>query len=106
MRANVVLVDFENVQPADIGLLRDGPFSVKVFLGSNQAKVPVSLAAALQSLGANAEYVILESVGKNALDFHIAYYLGVLSAEGKSTHFSIISKDTGFDPLVNYLKGR
>jgi hypothetical protein len=28
-RTNVV-VDFENVQPKDIGLLKDGPFKVKV----------------------------------------------------------------------------
>jgi len=106
MRANVLLVDFENVQPADVGLLKDGPFKVKIFLGSNQAKVPVSLAVALQSLGSNAEYVVLESVGKNALDFHIAYYLGLLSSEDKSAYFHIISRDTGFDPLVKYLKGR
>jgi hypothetical protein len=53
-RTNFVLVDFENVQPKDIGLLKDGPFKVKVFLGPNQSKIPVSLAAALQSLGESA----------------------------------------------------
>ena len=106
MRTNVVLVDFENVQPTDVGLLKDGPFKIKIFLGSNQAKVPVSLASALQSLGSNAEYVILETAGKNALDFHIAYYLGVMSGEDKSAYFHVISKDTGFDPLIKYLKGR
>jgi len=50
-RTNYVLVDFENVQPKDIGLLKDGPFKVKVFLGPNQSKIPVSLASSLQSLG-------------------------------------------------------
>ena len=77
-RPNIVLVDFENVQPKDIGLLKGGPFKVKVFLGPNQSKIPVSLAAALQSLGDSAEYIILEAAGTNALDFHIAYYIGVL----------------------------
>jgi hypothetical protein len=71
-RTNFVLVDFENVQPKDIGLLKDGPFKVKVFLGPNQSKIPVSLAAALQSLGESAEYIVLETAGNNALDFHIA----------------------------------
>ncbi len=70
MRLNVVLVDFENVQPSDVALLKEGPFKVKVFLGPNQLKVPVSLAAALQPLGVNAEYIPLDSAGKNALDFH------------------------------------
>ena len=53
-RTNFVLVDFENVQPKDIGLLKGGPFKVKVFLGPNQPKIPVSLVAALQPFGENA----------------------------------------------------
>ncbi len=106
MRTNYVLVDFENVQPKDIGLLKDGPFKVKVFLGPNQSKIPVALAAVLQTLGNNAEYVILETAGSNALDFHIAYYIGVLSGEDPTAYFHIISKDSGFDPLIKHLKGR
>lgn len=105
-RTNFVLVDFENVQPKDIGLLKDGPFKVKVFLGPNQSKIPVSLAAALQSLGENAEYIVLETAGNNALDFHIAYYIGALSAAEPTAYFHVISKDTGFDSLLKYLKGK
>ncbi len=105
-RTNYVLVDFENVQPQDIDLLKAGPFKVKVFLGPNQLKIPVSLAAALQSLGDNAEYISLETAGNNALDFHIAYYIGVLSSVEPTAFFHIISKDTGFDSLLKYLKGK
>lgn len=105
-RINFVLVDFENVQPKDIGLLKGGPFKVKVFLGPNQSKIPVSLATSLQSLGDNAEYIILEKAGSNALDFHIAYYIGVLSTSEPTAFFHIISKDSGFDPLLMYLKGK
>jgi hypothetical protein len=105
-RTNFVFVDFENVQPRDIGLLKDGPFKVKVFLGPNQSKIPVSLAAALQSLGEGAEYIVLETAGNNALDFHIAYYIGALSAAEPNAFFHVISKDTGFDSLLKYLKGK
>ena len=105
-RTNFVLVDFENVQPKDIGLLKDGPFKVKVFFGPNQSKIPISLAAAFQSLGDNAEYIILETAGNNALDFHIAYYIGVLSSVEPTAFFHIISKDKGFDSLLKYLKGK
>ncbi len=105
-RTNYVLVDFENVQPQDIGLLKDGPFKVKVFLGPNQSRIPVSFAAALQVLGENAEYITLESAGPNALDFHIAYYIGVLSANDPTVFFHIISRDTGFDSLLKHLKGK
>jgi hypothetical protein len=106
LKTNYVLIDYENIQPSDLSLLRDGPFKVKVFLGANQAKIPVSLAAALQTLGANAEYVLLGSSGSNALDFHIAYYLGTLSAQESLAAFHIISKDAGFDPLIKHLKNK
>jgi hypothetical protein len=103
-RTNYILIDYENVQPTDLALLRNASVKVKVFLGANQAKIPVSLAAGLQELGTNAEYVLLESAGPNALDFHIAYYMGLLSAQEATAFFHIISKDTGFDPLVSHLK--
>lgn len=106
MRTNFVLVDFENVQPKDLGLLKDGHFKVKVFLGPSQSKIPVALATTLQSLGSNAEYVILETAGNNALDFHVAYYIGLLSTEDPTAYFHIISKDSGFDPLIKHLKGK
>jgi len=106
VRTNHVLVDYENVQPSDFDLLKDGPFKVKVFLGPNQSKVPVSLAAALQPLGPSAEYVILETAGANALDFHIAYYVGALACEDPSAFFHIISRDSGFDPLIKHLRAR
>lgn len=106
MRTNHVLVDFENVQPEDLALLKDGPFKVKVFLGPTQAKLPVALAAAIQPLGENAEYIMLDSAGKNALDFHIAYYIGLLASQEPTAFFHIISKDTGFDPLIKHLKGK
>lgn len=106
MRTNFILVDFENVQPRDFGLLKNGSFKVKLFLGPNQSKIPVALASSLQALGSNAEYIVLETAGNNALDFHIAYYIGLLSAEDPSACFHIISKDSGFDPLIKHLKGK
>lgn len=105
-RTNFVLVDFENIQPNDIGLLRDGPFKVQIFLGPHQSKIPVTLAATLQPLGGSVEYITLEAAGKNALDLHIAYYIGALSAAEPAASFHIISKDTGFDPLLKHLNSR
>jgi hypothetical protein len=67
--APITFHDYENVQPKELALLRGGHFKVKLFLGASQAKIPVALAAALHALGTNAEYVLLESRGPNALDF-------------------------------------
>jgi hypothetical protein len=106
LKTNFVLVDFENIQPKNLGLLKGGPFKVKIFLGTNQAKIPVEMARALQVLGADAEYITIDGNGRNALDFHIAYYIGRLAAENPGAHLHVISKDKGFDSLIKHLKSQ
>ena len=81
VRTNFVLVDLENVQPANIGLLYGGAFKIKVFLGAIQSKISVELACAFQPFGPDVEYIQMGGNGTNALDFHIAYYIGRLAAE-------------------------
>lgn len=106
MPNHFILIDFENVQPTDVSLLKAGQAQVKVFVGPHQSKIPVTLAASLQRLGPNVEYVVLETPGKNALDFQVAYHLGHLSAANPAASFEIISKDAGFDPLIKHLTGQ
>lgn len=104
MRTNYVLIDYESVQPASIAVLEQECFKVMIFVGEKQAKVSFEVAASLQRLGAKAAYVKMAGSGPNALDFHIAFYIGQLSAAEPDAYFHIISKDTGFDPLVAHLK--
>jgi hypothetical protein len=104
MRNNIVLIDFENVQPEAFSQLAQDHFRVLVFVGANQTKLPFEVAASLQKLGAKAEYVKISGNGSNALDFHIAYYIGKIAAEDPAAYFHIVSKDHGFDPLVQHLK--
>ena len=99
-----VLIDFENVQPKNLGLLESQSFQVFVFVGANQTKVPFELARALQALGKKAEYIKISGNGQNALDFHVAYYIGKLAAGEPGAQFHVISKDKGFDPLIKHLK--
>lgn len=104
MRRNWVLVDYENVQPEAISDLDKEHFRVMVFLGANQTKVSTAFAEALQRMGTRAEYVRISGSGHNALDFHIAYYLGQLADKEPDAYFHILSKDAGFDPLIQHLK--
>ena len=78
--AKYVLVDFENVQPKNLELLKEHPFRVLVFIGANQTKFPRHFVVAMQALGEQADYVEIAGSGPNALDFHIAYYIGTSSA--------------------------
>ena len=99
------LIDFENVQPA-LGRLVPGQCRVLVFTGETTKRVDVDLAFALPRFGANIQRVAISGTGSNALDFHIAYYIGRLSAQEPGASFVIVSKDTGFDPLIRHLKGK
>lgn len=104
VKTNYVLVDYENVHVKSLSLLKGDHFRVRVFLGPNNIKLPVDLVIAMQEFGERAEYIILETSGRNALDFHIAYYLGALASVEPLGFFHIISGDTGFDSLIQHLK--
>lgn len=106
MRTNYILIDFENVHPSNLEILKEYNFKVIVFVGAKQNKISFELAAAMRSLGNNAQYLQIEGIGPNALDFHIAYYIGDISAKDENCYFHIISKDTGFDPLIQHLKNK
>lgn len=106
MRTNYVLIDFENVQPESLAGLQQDHFKVLVFVGANQTKVPFEVAKAMQAMGAKAEYIKITGNGSNALDFHIAFTIGQLAATEPTAFFHIISKDTGFDPLIAHLKAK
>lgn len=102
-REKYILVDFENVHPAHLDRLRDRGFKIRIFLGSTQERIPLSIVKSLQVFGTALEYVRTCGMGPNALDFYIAFFLGRKSLEVPNARFFIISKDTGFDPLLRHL---
>lgn len=104
MRKNIILLDFENVQPDSFEKLAHDHFKVIVFVGANQKRLDIEFVKAMQSLGSNGEYIQIEGNGPNALDFHIAFYIGKYSESVKDSYFHIISRDKGFDPLIAHLK--
>lgn len=105
VRTNYILIDYENVQQLSVfSILEQENFKVIIFIGANQTKIATDIVIPLQRLGSNVSYIQIASSGPNALDFHIAYYIGQLSAAEPNAYFHIISKDTGFDPLISHLK--
>ena len=106
MRTNYVLIDFENVKPDSLAGLDADHFRVLIFVGASQTRIDLELAVAMQALGSRAQYVRIAGNGSNALDFHIAFYIGHLAASDPTGHFHIISKDAGFDPLIQHLKAK
>ena len=109
MKKHYILIDYENVQTKSLAVLHSTPnqaFRVIVFVGANQSKIPIELVSSMQGFGNKAEYVQITGSGRNALDFHIAYYLGALTERDPTGYFHVISKDTGYDQLIRHLKGK
>lgn len=84
--------------------LGDSAYKIKVFVGSKQSRLSLDLASSLQPLGTAVEYVQIEGSGRNALDLHIAYYIGRLAVQEPGCVFHIVSKDTDYDPLIDHLR--
>ena len=98
-----IFVDFENVQSFDLTSLDDRT-KIYIFVGRQQRKIPFELVSSAQRRGGAVEWIQISGQGRNALDFHIAYYLGELNqTTPKDVHFTVLSKDTGYDPLIQHL---
>lgn len=106
MRTNYVLIDFENLQPELLEALDLPHFRVIVFVGANQTKVTLEFASMLQRLGERGRYIRISGSGRNALDFHIAFYMGELEAKEPGSFFHLITGDKGFEPLQLHLRER
>jgi hypothetical protein len=106
MKTNHVLIDYENVQPEVAEALAQPVFKVWIFVGAQQHKVKYDLIELLQRKGDDARCIKISATARNALDFHMAYYVGQLATEHPEAYFHLIAKDTGMDPLVEHLQGR
>jgi len=105
MPESVLLVDYENIGKIDLAAIPDG-VRVPFFFGASQRTVPTEFLKAALRLGERFVPIDIEGQGKNALDFHIAFYLGEYLARSPDTSCVILSKDKGFDPLVRHLTRR
>ncbi|MCU7374891.1 PIN domain-containing protein [Paucibacter sp. O1-1] len=106
MKTNHVLIDYENVQPELAETLSAQVFKVWVFVGAQQAKVKFDLVDLVQRKGDAAKIIRIGATARNALDFHISYYLGRLAHEFPEDYFHVIGNDAGLDPLLAHLTGQ
>lgn len=103
LKKTILLVDYENIQNIDLSIIHDQDIEIKIFVGQAQNRIPIELVQATQRFGQRVEWIKIEGAGSNALDFHIAFYLGRWSKGAEGSSFLILSKDKGFDPLMKYL---
>ena len=95
-----VLVDWENVQPgdADIRALVPDVTDLWLFHGPSQKHV----GAQHGSFGDRVTPVKIARAGKNALDFHLSFYMGYIAARHPDARFVVLSNDKGYAPMIEH----
>ncbi len=105
-----LFVDFENHQPRaeDFARVHSTECRIWLFHGPHQNRFAADLVAVWQPLGERVRFVQSSKAGKNALDFHIAFALGLAQQEdlaaGRSARYVVVSKDSGFDALFDHMR--
>ncbi len=98
----LAFVDYEN-----IGSLEGMDFQkyqrIFVFCGPKNSKINIGRAGFSEFL--RIEIIKITTSGADNLDFHIAYYLGKFSETADDdAEFHIITRDNGFNGLVNHIR--
>ena len=97
-----VLLDYENVQPSDAELRALVPDAgqVWVFHGPHQREVEKRFA----SFGTGATAVPISKTGKNALDFHLSFYMGYIASRNPNSAMVVVANDKGYEPMLEHAK--
>ena len=95
-----VLIDWENVQPseAECRALVPGATDVWLFHGPNQKNV----IEGYPSFGARATEIRIARSGKNALDFHLSFYVGYLASQSPGARLVVLSNDKGYGSMLEH----
>lgn len=102
------LIDYENTGVKGlygIERLKDNDLII-VFYGPRTGAVSFEDHVRIASAVSRVEYIKTTKTAKNYLDFQLTTYLGYLAAQGNEKKFFVISKDNGFDSVVDFWKAR
>ena len=103
---NHIFVDYENIKSVDPAIFGIEKATFTLVLGPQNRALDVSLIELMLTRAAAVELIRLSEAGRNAVDFALVYYLGRKVASDSASHFHLISKDTGYDPLIEHLRSR
>ncbi len=101
---SIYFIDYENVNLnglSGIETLTEQD-RVYIFYGANPGYIPFERHIAISKSRAEVNYLRVDRTAKNYLDFQLATYSGYLVAMYADPEYIIISRDTGFDSIVNF----
>ena len=103
---SIYLIDFENVHDSGlngISLLTEND-EVNIFYSNKSEHMSFDTHVNIMKSVAKIKYIKLRKSAKNYLDFQLATHVGYLIGSQVEGPYYIISKDTGYDSVVDYWK--
>lgn len=104
----IYLIDYENTGVKGlygIEKLQEDDLIV-VFYGPKTGAVPFDDHVRISSAVSHVEYIKTSKTAKNYLDFQLTTYLGYLVAHTGIKEYCVVSKDSGYDSVVDFWKAR
>lgn len=104
----IYLIDYENTGVKGlygIEKLHEDDLIV-VFYGPKTGAVPFDDHVRISSAVSHVEYIKTSKTAKNYLDFQLTTYLGYLIAHTGIKEYCVVSKDGGYDSVVDFWKTR
>lgn len=100
----IYLVDFENVNGEGLtGIEKLGSDDVvTIFYSKNASTISFETHQALNESHAKIDYLKVVSGTKNALDFQLVSYLGYLMAVKPDESYYLVTKDKGYNAVVDF----
>lgn len=97
-----ILLDYENVQPTEDELRALVPEArqVWVFHGPHQREIERRFG----SYGDGVAAVPISKTGKNALDFHLSFYLGCIVSRNPASVMVVVTNDKGCEPMLEHAR--
>jgi hypothetical protein len=92
-----VLLDYENVQPTDEQVRALVPDAASA-VGLPRTAPARGGANALRPSANGLTVVPISQTGKNALDFHLSFYMGYIAARNPHARFVVLANDKGYEP--------
>ena len=101
---SIYLVDYENVGSLGINGVRllSGNDRVYIFYGKLVKTIPFEACIDLVSSKADIHFIKTNKTAKNYLDFQLSTMLGYLVGKDADDEMIIVSKDLGFDSVVDF----
>ena len=72
--------------------------------GRSMARTKSSWPSSSKSAHDGVTAVPISRTGKNALDFHLSFYLGYVAAKHPTGRLTVIANDKGYDPMIVHAK--